>query len=66
MKKLLLSLPLLVLIVLLTYTNDGPNVWTQSLSTTSAVWQDGIVINSTSPNIMYAGTAGAGVYKTTN
>jgi len=48
------------------YANPGQGVWTQSLSTTSGVWQDGIVVNPTNQNIMYAGTAGAGVYKTTN
>lgn len=66
MKKLVLVIPIILLFFHLMYADDGPNMWSQSLSTPSAVWQDGIVINSTNTSIMYAGTAGAGVYKTTN
>jgi hypothetical protein len=66
MKKILLLIPVIFLLVHFMYQSDGNGVWTVTTTTTSAVWQDGIVINSTNPNIMYAGTSGAGVYKTTN
>jgi photosystem II stability/assembly factor-like uncharacterized protein len=66
MKKLVLIIPFLLLFIHLMYADDGPNSWTQSLSTTSGVWQDGIVVNPANQDIIYAGTAGAGVYKTTN
>jgi len=64
MKKLLLSLLLLILIVLLTYTNDGPNVWTQTLTNPGVVWS--IAINPTTPQTQYAVVNGSGVWKTTN
>lgn len=66
MKKIILIIPFLFLFLHVMYAVDGPNMWTASLTTPSAVWQDGIVINKTNPNIMYAATNGAGVYKTTN
>jgi len=66
MKKLFLLIPFLLLFIHLMHADDGPNSWTQILSSNYQVWQDGIVINSTNPNIMYAGTNGNGVYKTTN
>jgi hypothetical protein len=66
MKKLLLLIPFLFLVVYLVEVYGGPFSWTQSLISNYQVWQDGIVINSTNPNIMYAGTNGNGVYKTTN
>jgi photosystem II stability/assembly factor-like uncharacterized protein len=66
MKKLALIIPFLIIFFHLMYADDGPNMWSLSTATTSGVWQDGIVINPTNQDIMYAGTAGAGVYKTTN
>ncbi len=66
MKKILLLIPVIFLLVHFMYQSDGNGVWTVTTTTTAAVWQDGIVINSTNPDIMYAGTSGAGVYKTTN
>ena len=66
MKKLFLIIPFLFLFIHIMRADDGPGSWTQTLSSNYQVWQDGIVINSTNPTIMYAGTNGNGVYKTTN
>ena len=66
MKKLLIIIPLVLLFFHIMYASDGPNMWTQSLITSTGVWQECIAVNSTNPAIVYAGTAGSGVYKTTN
>ncbi len=67
MKKLLL-LSSFLLIPLFTATlliGDGPNSWTQLLSSV-VVFNECIAINPTNPQIIYAGTNGTGVYKTTD
>ncbi len=67
MKKLLLlsSLLLIPLITATLFISDGPNSWTQLLSG-QVVFNDCIAINPTNPQIIYAGTNGAGVYMTTD
>jgi photosystem II stability/assembly factor-like uncharacterized protein len=66
MKKIFLTLTLVLALFNLMLASDGPQVWTLSTATTSGVFNNAIVINPTTPAIMYAGTAGAGVYKTTD
>ncbi len=67
MKKLILfsSLVFIPLFFALIFYNPGPNSWSQLLSS-AVVFNDCIAINPTSPDIIYAGTNGAGVYQTTN
>ncbi len=66
MKKLFLTLPLLLVFFHLMYANDGPQVWTQDLTTPTGVWQHCVIVNPTNEQIMYVGTDGNGVYKSTD
>jgi photosystem II stability/assembly factor-like uncharacterized protein len=66
MKKILLVIPFFLIFFHLMYASDGPQVWTQDLTTTTGVWQHCIIVNPTNQQIMYAGINGTGVYKTTN
>lgn len=68
MKKLIRFIPILsaLVVLLYLYAFAGPGAWTQDVSTSSGVWQDCIRINPTTPSIIYAGTFGAGIYKSTN
>ncbi len=66
MKKIFLTLPLFLIFTHLIYASDGPQVWTQDLTANGPVFQACIVLDPTTPQTMYAGTASAGVYKTTD
>ena len=66
MKKIFLILPLFLLFIHLMYANDGPQVWTQDLTTPTGVWQHCVIVNPTNQQIMYVGTDGNGVYKSTD
>jgi hypothetical protein len=50
MRKIILTIPFLLLFLHIMYAVDGPNQWTQSLITSFGVWQDGIVVNKTNQN----------------
>lgn len=66
MKKSYLYILLLIPLFLAYFPiSDGPNSWTQLLSS-ATVFNDAIAINPTNSDIIYAGTNGAGVYQTTN
>jgi hypothetical protein len=64
MKKLLLSIPVTLLFLNFLYQNDGPNMWTQSLAGSGAIW--GIAINPSNQQIIYAASNTSGIWKTTN
>ena len=66
MKKIFLILPLFLLFIHLMYANDGPQVWTQDLTTPTGVWQHCVIVNPTNQQIIYVGTDGNGVYKSTD
>jgi photosystem II stability/assembly factor-like uncharacterized protein len=45
--------------------NDGPQIWTQSLSNAGQIW--GLALSAVSnPNVIYAASNSTGVWKTTN
>jgi len=66
MKKTLLAIPIILICFHFMYASDGPQIWTQDLSAAGTVFNGCIVINPTTQTTMYAGTAAAGVYKSTN
>jgi photosystem II stability/assembly factor-like uncharacterized protein len=66
MKKILLVIPIFLIFFHLMYASDGPQIWTQDVTTSSGVFNDCIQIDPTNAQNMYAGTNGAGVYKSTN
>jgi len=65
MKKLFLALPLLLIPIFISFffVNAGTNTWTQDL-TGAPVYNACLVMHPTNPQIMYAGTAGNGIYLT--
>jgi hypothetical protein len=64
MKKFILTSFFSLLFIHLMYANDGPNIWSTSLSGASQIWT--IVINPVDPDIIYAGSNTTGIWKTTN
>lgn len=64
MKKLLLTTLLSITLVNLMHAQDGPNIWSTSLSGTGLVFS--IAINPANQGIMYAGSNTTGIWKTTN
>jgi len=66
MKKLLLSIPVILLLVHFSYQSDGPNSWTATITTIGPIWQGCIVIHPTNQQIMYAASNTTGIWKSTN
>ncbi len=66
MKKIFIISLLAVISQLSTYAGDGPEIWTQTLSGTGAIWQRCIAISPTNQQIMYAGSNTSGIWKSTN
>lgn len=64
MKKLILTSFLSFVFIHLMYANDGPNVWSTSLSGSGQIWA--IAINPVNQNIIYAGSNTTGIWKSTN
>jgi photosystem II stability/assembly factor-like uncharacterized protein len=67
MKKIILTIPLLLLFLHVMYAIDGPNMWTQSFTTTSQIWV--LQVAPSSQQTIYAGSGaagGTGVWKSTN
>ena len=66
MKKLIFISLLAVIFSQVFYSQDGPEVWSQTLSGTGAIWQRCIAISPSNSQIMYAGSNTSGVWKSTN
>jgi len=66
MKKLLLSIPIILLLVHFSYQSDGPNAWTATITTIGPVWQGCVVIHPSNQQIMYAASNTTGIWKSTN
>lgn len=66
MKKILFITLLAVIFINFTYQYDGPEIWTQTLSGTGAIWQRCIAISTSNSQIMYAGSNTSGIWKSTN
>lgn len=64
MKKSFLIFLFAPFLIATVISSDGPDVWTTSLSGAGQIWS--VVINSTTPATMYAGSSTTGVWKTTN
>jgi len=64
MKKLLLTTLLSLTFINLMYAQDGPNVWSTSLSGAGLIFT--IAVNPANQDIMYAGSNTTGIWKTTN
>src|SRR5438876_3318779 len=64
MKKLIFSIPILFLFIHLMF--GGLGIWTQDLTGSGPIWQQGIAINPTNQLIMYAASNTQGMWKTTN
>ncbi len=66
MKKIIFISLLALISINFTYLNDGPEIWTQTLSGTGAIWQRCISISASNSQIMYAGSNTSGIWKSTN
>lgn len=66
MKKIFFITLLALISQLSIYAGDGPEIWTQTLSGTGAIWQRCIAISPTNQQIMYAGSNTSGIWKSTN
>ena len=64
MKKLIFTTILSFLFIHLMYANDGPNVWSTSLSSAGQIWA--IAVNPVSQNNLYAGSNTSGIWKSSN
>lgn len=64
MKKLIFTTILSFLFIHLMYANDGPNVWSTSLSGAGQIWA--IAVNPVSQNNLYAGSNTSGIWKSSN
>lgn len=64
MKKVLLTTLISLTFIHLMYAQDGPNVWSTSLSGAGQIWA--IAINPGNQDIMYAGSITTGIWKTIN
>lgn len=64
MKKILLTLFLLFTGSSFSFANDGPNVWSTSLSNAGQIWA--LSIAQSNQAIIYAGSNTTGVWKSTN
>jgi len=64
MKKVLLIIPLVLISLHFMYQSDGPNIWTQSLSSSGAIW--GIAVAPSNQQIVYAASNTSGMWKSTN
>jgi len=64
MKKLFFITLLALISLLSMYVDDGPNTWTQSLSSAGQIW--GIAVAPSNQNIIYAASNSTGMWKSTN
>ncbi|MBK8553211.1 MAG: T9SS type A sorting domain-containing protein [Ignavibacteria bacterium] len=64
MKKLLLTTFLSFIFIHLMYADDGPNIWSTSLSGAGQIWS--IAVNPADQNVLYAGSNTTGIWKSTN
>ncbi len=62
--KNLFSFLILLIFSFLTHAQDGPGVWTQSLSSAGPVWS--VSVNPANQQIMYAASQTQGMWKTIN
>ncbi|MEO8513988.1 MAG: T9SS type A sorting domain-containing protein [Ignavibacteria bacterium] len=66
MKKIIFIFLLTLIFTNINYSNDGPEIWTQTLSGTGAIWQRCISISQSNTQVMYAGSNTSGIWKSTN
>ncbi len=66
MKKILFTIPVFLIFFHFMYASDGPQVWTQLTTIAAGSCNFGLQVNSTNPQIMYCGSNGGGVYKSTD
>ena len=66
MKKIFLAFPLFLICFHFMFANDGPQIWTTAVSIGSGVFNACIIVDPTNSQIMYAGSPGGGVYKSTD
>jgi len=64
MKKLILISLLSLTFIHLMYAEDGPNVWSTSLTGAGQIWA--VAINPVSQSTIYAGSNTTGIWKSTN
>jgi len=64
MKKLLISISLIINSFQVVTAQDGINIWSTALSGAGQIY--GILCEGFNPNIMYAGSNSTGIWKTTN
>lgn len=66
MKKIIFISLLAAISLNFNYPTDGPEIWTQTVTGTGAIWQKCIAISPSNPLIMYAGSNTSGIRKSTN
>ncbi|HEX2787585.1 MAG TPA: T9SS type A sorting domain-containing protein [Ignavibacteria bacterium] len=64
MKKIFLTFILTVLFTHFMYADNGPQIWTASLTTGGQIWA--LAINPVNQQVIYAGSNTTGIWKTTN
>src|SRR6187200_3667710 len=64
MKKVILTFLFTITLIHFMYAQEGPNVWSTSLSGAGQIWA--IAINPAALSTMYAGSNTTGIWKTTN
>lgn len=64
MKKLFFIALLALISIFSMYVDDGPNTWTQSLSSAGQIW--GIAVAPSNQQVIYAASNSTGMWKSTN